>query len=210
MATAAPVVLWTRTRTGPWACAIDHPDDDFRRVHWPATARTGELQVKVYQPVSAQVMVVCMNVSTFPHYWEGTYPELLEHLVKVTAALVEHGLEEGYRVGLISNGCLAHADQPFRVPPGRSPRQLARLFTALAGVTPFATGPFDRFLMKEVPACRTARVFSVIVTGLITDNLEEAIWRLKQHGRRITLLSFDRKEPPDIPGITIYHRPFTD
>ena len=30
------------------------PEDEFRRVHWPATARTGELQVKVHQPTSAR------------------------------------------------------------------------------------------------------------------------------------------------------------
>ena len=29
-------------------------------------------------------------------------------------------VEDGYSVGLFSNSCLAHADQPFRIPPGRS------------------------------------------------------------------------------------------
>ncbi|MGW8250687.1 MAG: DUF58 domain-containing protein, partial [Anaerolineales bacterium] len=50
-----------------------HPEDSFRRVHWPATARTGQLQVKVYQPTSARVMVLCLNVSTYHRYWEGIY-----------------------------------------------------------------------------------------------------------------------------------------
>ena len=124
-----------------------HPEDDFRRMHWPATAHTGQLQVKVYQPASAQVMMVCLNVSTLAHYWEGILPELLEHLVRVTASIVQQGLQDGYRVGLVSNGCLAHADQPFRVPPGRSPDQLAHLLSTLAGVTPLVTGSFDRFLI---------------------------------------------------------------
>lgn len=48
-----------------------HPEDNFRRVHWPATAKTGQLQVKVYQPTSAQVLIVCLNVSTHQRYWEG-------------------------------------------------------------------------------------------------------------------------------------------
>src|SRR4030065_2691389 len=103
------------------------PEDSFRRVHWPATARTGQLQVKVYQPTSGQVMVVCLNVSTFARHWEGFYPELLEHLIKVATTLVNQGIQDGYKVGLIANGCLAHADQPFRIPPGRSPQQLSRL-----------------------------------------------------------------------------------
>ncbi|MBN2549961.1 MAG: DUF58 domain-containing protein [Anaerolineales bacterium] len=183
------------------------PEDDFRRIHWPATARTSQLMVRVFQPISAQVMVICLNVVTFPHYWEGTDPELLEHLVRVTATLVQHGLESGYRVGLISNGCLAHADQPFRVPPGRSPEQLVHLLTALAGVTPFSAGSFERFLINEATRLPYGATL-VIVTGLVDQSLPETILRLRQHGRQVMLFSFARQAPPVIPGVTIYHSPF--
>lgn len=183
------------------------PDDDFRRVHWPATARTGQLQVKVYQPVSARVLAVCLNVSTFQYYWEGVDPELLEHMVSASATLIKGALEAGYRVGLISNGTLSHADQPFRVPPGRSPQQLSQLFSALAGVTPFVSVPFERLLLKEVPKLPYgARLF--IITGIITDEMAETLLRLKQHGRNITLLSFAVSPPPHIPGVRIVHVPY--
>ncbi len=185
-----------------------HPEDDFRHIHWPATAHTGELQVKVYQPVSARVMVACLNVSTLEHYWEGHIPELLEHLVSATATIVQQGLQDGYRVGLISNGSLAHADQPFRLLPGRSPSQLAHLLTALAGVTPFVTGPFDRFLMVEVPRLPYGASL-VILTGMMTPAIAEAIFRIKEHGRRVTLISFARQPTPRIPGIQAVHLPFT-
>jgi len=184
-----------------------HPEDDFRRVHWPATARTGSLQVKVYQPVSARVAVICLNVSTLAHTWEGTDSDLLEHLVRAAAALAQRGLELGYRVGLVSNGCLAHADQPFRVPPGRSPQQLARLLTTLASVTPFVTGPFDRFLLAEAPRLPYGASL-LVVTGLVTPALAETMLRLRQHSRRLTLMSFARESPPSIPGVTCYHLPF--
>jgi uncharacterized protein (DUF58 family) len=183
------------------------PDDDFRRVHWPTTAHTGELMVKVYQPVSAQAVVVCLNVLTLPFYWEGTDPDLLEYLVRVTATVVTRGLEDGYRVGLISNTCLAHADQPFRVPPSRSPRQLARLLSALAGATPFVTSSFDRFLLAEATRLPYGATL-VIVTGLIDDPTVEAIMRLRQFGRRVTMLCFSRKPPPNIPGVEVIFRPF--
>jgi uncharacterized protein (DUF58 family) len=186
-----------------------HPEDDFRHIHWPATAHTGDLQVKVYQPISARVMVICLNVSTFPHYWEGTYPGLLEHLVRVTATLVQRGLEDGYQVGLVSNGCLAHADQPFRVPPGRSPKQEARLLEVLAGVTPFATASFERFLMAEISRLPYGATV-VIVTGLTTSALVETIFRIKQHGWRITLLTFAPGDPPDIPGVSVIHQPYIE
>lgn len=184
-----------------------HPEDDFRRVHWPATAHTGNLQVKMYQPTSAQVLVICLNVATTEHHWEGIDPDLLEHMINVTASLIQQAIQDGYQVGLISNGCLAHSDQPFRVPPGRSPQQLAHLLEALARVTPFLTWPFERFLMKEVPRLSYGATL-LIVTGITTSDFAETMLRLKQHGRRMTLISFSQRLPPSIPGVRSIHLPF--
>lgn len=183
------------------------PEDSFRRVHWPATAHTGQLQVKVYQPTSANIMVVCLNVSTFARHWEGMNPDLLEHVIKVAATLATKGIEDGYRVGLIANGCLAHADQPFRIPPGRSPKQLASLLEALAGVTPVVTGPFENFLIKQVPRISYGATL-LIVTSVTNPELFETLVQLKHHGRHITLLSFAEKPPKEVPGIRTFHMPF--
>jgi uncharacterized protein (DUF58 family) len=183
------------------------PEDSFRKVHWPATAHTGQLQVKVYQPTSANIMVVCLNVSTFARHWEGTNPELLEHVIKVAATLATKGIEDGYRVGLIANGCLAHADQPFRIPPGRSPKQLASLLEALAGVTPVVTGPFENFLLKQVPRVSYGATL-LIVTSITNPELFETLVQLRQHGRQITLLSFAEQPPQQVPGIRTIHLPF--
>ncbi len=185
------------------------PEDDFRRIHWPATAHTGSMQVKVYQPVTAKVQVICLNVSTLPYYWEGTRPDFLEYLVSVTSSLVQQGMGKGYRVGLISNGSLAHADQPFRIPPGRSPKQLAQLLSVLAAVTPFTSSSFERLLLSEVPRLPYGASL-IVVTGLLPPILLETIIRLKQSGRRITLLTFAKAIPPVMPGIQVIHLPYDE
>jgi hypothetical protein len=43
---------------------------------------------------------------------------------------------------------------------------------------------------------------------VVSAELAETLFRLKQHGRNIILLSFGQETPPDIPGIRIYHQPF--
>jgi len=183
------------------------PEDEFRRVHWPATARTGTVQVKVYQPTSAQTAVICLNVATFARHWEGTHTPLLERLVQASATLIHHGILEGHSVGLISNGCLANADQPFRIPPGRSPKQLAHLLHALAGVTPVVTAPFERFLLREIPRVPFGTTL-VIITAITTPELGETLIRMNKHGRRITLVSFAQDPPPAIPRVRTVHLPF--
>ena len=185
-----------------------HPEDGFRRVHWPATARTGQLQVKLFQPTSAQVMVLCLNIATFHRYWEGVYPALLEYLLSSAATLLSMGVENGYRVGMISNGCLGNSDQPFRIPPGQSSQQLSRLLEALAGVTPVVVAPFDRFLLREIPKVPYGALL-VILSAVITPGLTETLMRLKRHERRITLISLAESEPPLIPRIHCIHLPFT-
>lgn len=184
-----------------------HPEDGFRRIHWPATARTGQLQVKVYQPVSAQVMVLCMNVATFSHHWEGYNPDMLEYMLSLAATLVSQAIQDGYQVGLISNGCLANSDQPFRIPPGRSPRQLAHILQALAGVTPLVIASFDDFIRKELPRIPYGAML-LVLTSVIPPGLSETLLRLKRHERRITLISLAQEPPAVIPGIHTIHMPF--
>jgi uncharacterized protein (DUF58 family) len=184
-----------------------HPEDEFRRIHWPATARTGSLQVKVFQPVSAQVMVVCLNVSTAHQAWMGIDNDLLEELVKVSASVVYQSFQSGYSVGLISNCYLAHADHPFNIQPGRSRDQLAYLLQALAAVTPYTSTSFETFLVRSLPGIPYGASL-VLVTALVTPILIETLVRLKRYRANTTLISLDPAPPPDIPGVRTLHIPY--
>ncbi len=184
-----------------------HPEDGFHRIHWPATAHTGTLQVRVFQPTAANMLVICLNVATFIRYWEGVNPDLLEHLVRVAASMVYQAIQDGYRVGLIANGCLANADQPFRIKPARTYEHLARILEALAGIAPIVTDPFDRFLIREASKV-PYEASLVIITGVWSPEFSEALIRLKKHGRHITVISFANQQPPAISGFRIVHQPY--
>lgn len=184
-----------------------HPEDEFRHIHWPATARSGSLQVKVFQPVSAQVMVVCLNVSTSHQAWMGIDNDLLEQLIKVSASVVYQSFQSGYSVGLISNCYLAHADHPFNIQPGRSRDQLAYLLQALAAVTPYTSTSFEAFLVKSLPGIPYGATL-VLVTAMVTPALVETLVRLKRYRANTTLISLDPNPPPNIPGVRVLHKPF--
>jgi len=186
-----------------------HPEDGFRRIHWPATARVGELQTRVFQPVSGLDLNVCLNVATFDPHWLGVNPKLMEALVSKAASLIYYGYGLGYRVGLISNGGIAYAGRAFRVPPGRSPKQLPILLEALAGVTPVVISPFSRFLMAQAPGLEYGSTL-IIVTGVFTPVLTEALFRLKARARKIILVSLAKNKPPEIAGIEMLHQPFQE
>jgi uncharacterized protein (DUF58 family) len=183
------------------------PGDGFRRIHWPASARVGELQSRVFQPVSGADLIVCLNVTTLARYWMGYIPELLEELVRSAASLIMAAYEGGYRVGLISNGSVARGAQPFRIPPGRSPRHLPQILEMLAGLTPFVSSPFEQFLLRQAPHLEYGSTL-VVVTGITPPERVEAVLRLRARSRRCAVLSLGEESPPFIPGVDVIHRPY--
>ena len=180
------------------------PGDSFRDIHWPATARTGELQTRVYQPVAGLDIVVCVNAATFDRPWEGYDPERTEALVETSATLVTEALEAGHRVGLLSNGSIARSGRPFRVPPSRSPGQLSLLLECLAGLTPIVKAPFARYLLSEAPLLSYGSTL-IVVTALTPPSILEALLQLRAHGRRAKLVSLADDPPPFLPGIPSMH-----
>ncbi len=191
----------------PIAIREYQPEDGLKRIHWPATARTGSLQVKVYQPVSARVMMVCLNVATSEQFWLGFNARLFEQLLKTAASLCYHSIEAGYTVGLMANGSLAHSDQPFFIAPGNSPDQMSVILQALAWVTNYLDVPFEDLLAQSLT--RTPYGASlVLVTGGISESLVETILRLKRYRPNISVFSLKNEPPPEIPGVTVTHLPF--
>ncbi|MBN1266918.1 MAG: DUF58 domain-containing protein [Anaerolineales bacterium] len=178
------------------------PGDGFRRIHWSATARTGELQSRVYQPVSGLDMVVCLNVATFEPQWMGIDPDKIEALVCMAASVAEKAYEQGYRVGLVSNSAIAQSGKPFRISPGRSPGQLPMILEALAGITPIVCAAFDRFLIHQAPKLQYGSTL-VIITAVLPPNLCETLLKLKSHGRKIVVVSLADEDALLMPGIDV-------
>lgn len=183
------------------------PEDDLRRVHWPATAHTGSLQVRQYQPVSSRVLMLCLNIPGQGAYWIDYFNDLLERLASLSASLCYHAVQDGYSVGLLSNGCLAHADQPFHIPPGRTPNQLSMLLSALAGITPFSVAPFETFLQSNVSKIPLGATL-LLITPQVNPALVGALLGIRRYRWNTTLISLAPQPPPEISGVRVLHLPF--
>ena len=191
----------------------DHrPEDGFRRIHWKASARRGELQVKVYEPTTSHNLVVFLNVATFARHWEGTNPLLLEQAIAVAASIASHAVEQRYLVGLMANGSIPHSDQPIKVLPSRRPDQLAHVLEALAAVTSFTTSTIESLLLAESPRLPWGATL-VVVTAFVTEDLLSALVRLHDVGRRLVLVSLEDEPscPYTLPpGVLVHHLPASE
>jgi uncharacterized protein (DUF58 family) len=179
------------------------PSDALKHIHWRATARQSELQVKVYDPVIANAVVIALNIQTYPKLWQGVDPDKVESAVSLAASLANFAAKQKYAVGLIANGSWPESDQRLKIMPGRAPHQLRRVLEALAAVTYFITTPMENLLRAETPKLPWGATL-VVVTALVTEELLAEMLRLRAVGRQMVLISLDENwMPRELPGIAV-------
>ncbi len=181
------------------------PGDSFRHIHWPASARRQQLQVKVHEPVATLQLALFLDLDTFAHYWEGLRTEVTEYAISVAASVAKAAIEAGYAVGLYVNGVAAESDQPVRLAPSRHPGQLEQILEGLARLVPFSVVPMSRLLPEQLPRLALGSTV-VLISSLARPDLLPVLVRLRDRGRRITLL-YIGDDPPHIRGIHVHLLP---
>ncbi|MEX2425952.1 MAG: DUF58 domain-containing protein [Thermomicrobiaceae bacterium] len=180
------------------------PGDSPRHIHWRATARTGAVQSKQFEPSSLPTLAMFLDVNTFEHFWEGLDPERLELAISATASLAAHGLDIGRQVGLYVNAPMARGERTIRIGPSRHPSQLRRILDALAMVI-LHTGNRVETLIAEEARRMPWGATVVVITGRVTEGLEDELARLHRSGHAITLIAFGTR--PDLaerPGFRVH------
>jgi uncharacterized protein (DUF58 family) len=210
-------------------CRLYEPGDPLRRVHWRATARTGTLHSKVYEPscVAGTTLLLDFHASSYPRRHEPLCSELA---VTAAASLANAVYLQGQQVGLISNGrdaadrirlqgrqaeyrtrasaqqaahMLDESDRlrPLIVPTRRGPEQLRRILETLARIE-FTDGLTVAKLIHETSS-RMPR--DATVTAILPDVTDEAAWALgglRDQGFAVTavVIAFDEDHALDCLG----------
>lgn len=191
----------------PYGIRDYQPDDEFKYIHWNATAHTGTLQTRLYQPVTSRTMMVCLNGTTTEDSLGGYYAEVLENLVSLAASVVYQAHRDGYSVGLLSNSGLVGGGRPFHIDPARTTLHLSRILEALAALQPITFNRFDNYIMREVHSIPYGASL-VLMTSIIPTELVMAMMKLRKFHPNVTLISTYPSPPPEIPGVQTVHWPF--
>jgi uncharacterized protein (DUF58 family) len=115
--------------------------DRLRRIHWPVSVRTGELHVTTtYADQDSEILILVDAMQDLGRStgFEGEHSSL-DNGVRAAAAVAEHYLRAGDRVGLQVLG----AHQSPRLSPGLGSNQLRRLLDVLARVRVADGGVID-------------------------------------------------------------------
>src|SRR5947209_8803293 len=205
--------------------------DSLRRVHWKATARTLQLQSKIYEPTTTYTMILFLNVNTQFDSVYGLQPELQELAICAAASVSNWALNEGYAVGLYANtlmfmpeeGVYTEAESESKeeqelsatvdahlkrrrihLPPATIEEQRSRIMDVLARIQPYFGSTLEEIIHAErsrLPAGATI----VVITSTMNDQLLDTLARLKQSGHAVTILFVgDNPSPTRLAGLSIY------
>jgi len=151
------------------------PGDSLRRIHWKASARRQQLQVKVFESTTTLKVALFLVADSFQRQ-ETILEDELETGISMAASLASYCIEKKNQVGLWTNSRLADSGLPARIPAGSGVECLVQILEALAKATPASHQTFSQFFQSEseqLPAGATlVFIFSRVSPELITTLVE--------------------------------------
>ena len=174
------------------------PGDPLRRIDWKATARSGDLRSRVYEPSAPQQLSLLVNIDTMEHAWEGYLRDELERIVSVSASLCVWAAGARYAVGLLANGAFPDADRPIRLPPSRSRDQVSRLLEALAVIQPLTMGDLAGAIQRESGKLPQGSTL-VVVASLMPPALAGVLARLHDEGHNVFVIATSQRVRDAVP-----------
>jgi len=176
------------------------PGDSFNRIHWPSTARRGQLIVKEFEldPMADVWLFLDMDRSVQAELeWKPVLkrrePALLwakrpglelapsteEYGATITASLAKHFIVRNRAVGMIT-----YAQQREVIPADRGERQLSKILETLAVIKGTGRIPLAQVLAAEgMHLVRGATV--IVITSSPDKNWVAASRHLEQRGLRV-------------------------
>lgn len=155
--------------------------DSLRRIHWKATARRGELQVRVPAATTAHTIAFFLPVESFPTdrpQADADFELALSAAASIATALAERGNP----VGIFANTRSADTGDPAAVPPSAARGRLPDLLESLAKATPRPGRPFGAFLEDQTRFLPAGTTVVLIVGGHPPDGMDRLTARLAVAG----------------------------
>jgi uncharacterized protein (DUF58 family) len=143
------------------------PGDRLSRIHWRATARTGELKTKEFELHVTNDLMFFLNRSEQAYL--GSSNQLFETAVTACASLAKYAISKKYSVGVVSYG-----RERMTIPQSRHLEQYMRIIEHLAIVQPDGADDFQDALLREANYLSRGST-AVLLTPVVDDKLVQVV-----------------------------------
>lgn len=162
------------------------PGDPVRDIHWPATARTGQAQVRIHDHTTRTQLLVVINAQCEDLQWFDRVPEALEpdieYGIALAATLCVRALQDGLAAGFASNMPRKGTGDASIMLPGEGTARIDELLTALAQLDTVCAQNFVAFL----DSLQTVSGLDILVLSRYdSESIQQCLTKLRGCGNRV-------------------------
>ena len=167
------------TTVRPWA-----PGDSFNRIHWKATARHGEIQVKEFELEQTADAWIILDLERSIQTGRGD-ESTVEAAVRAAASIADKALLENRAVGMTASG-----HRTVILPADRGSRQHLKVMQLLAAVDGDGATPLVETLVITAGRLRRG-ITAIVITPSLDATWIRPIAALRTRGIATTVVTLD-------------------
>lgn len=162
--------------------------DSMRRIDWKASASSGRLQVKLFEPSIALETFIVLNLYAENYYYRSRI-DSTELAIVIAASIANWIVEKKQMVGLMVNGRdpIAADGVPRSVPPRKGKRHMMRLLETLARVQVIDNSPLVPRLQEQRYHLAWGTTL-IVITGEANDALLDELYQARRAGQDSILI----------------------
>ena len=153
------------------------PGDSMNRIHWPTTARLGEIQVKEFDLEQTADAWLFLDLDASVEAGEGER-STTEVAVRAAASIADKALGENRAVGMSTNG-----HRLTVLPADRGARQRLKILQLLAAVEADGRTPLAEALVTGVSRLRRGMT-AIVITSTLDPSFVRPLATLRTRGHR--------------------------
>ena len=161
--------------------------DPERDIHWAASARTGEWQVKTHDFTADPRLLVLINAQTSESQWDDLSPEqqgVVEYAISLAATWCVSALDKGMEAGFGTNMPLDEQETSAYLPPARGAGRSEELLRAFASLRVRRTLSFPTFL-EQLPRPSGAEI--ILLSCYDSELIQAQADALRKAGNSVSL-----------------------
>ncbi len=164
-----------------------NPGDPFNHIHWKATARHQQLQVKEFEPSTTLQSIIWLAIDSFNYDDVIDNSEYFEWAISTVASIACYLTENDFPLGLFANTCLSQGRSNIKTLPGTSIDHMTNMLEILARITLKPLAPLEDMISEqkvELPWGATL----IFVASKVSEKLSAALDDLQKSRHQVILL----------------------
>lgn len=162
--------------------------DSLRRIDWKASASTGRLQVKIFEPSIALETCIILNLNAEDYYYRSRI-DSTELAIVIAASISNWIIEKKQMVGLTVNGRdpLKADGVPQPLPPRKGKHHLMRVLETLARVEVLENSKLIPLIQQQRYQLAWGTTL-IVITGQANEAVIHELYQARREGQNALLI----------------------